>query len=84
MDRIESQSRKRLSLSRRRRTPMETPGIKILEHHSVSAEEMWIIREKEESLVPPDLRDNLTVPCILTGDAARVRRILLFAQAIRS
>ena len=83
MDRIESLSRKRPARSRGSVRPRETYAIKILEHHSVPAEEMWVIREKEESQVPPDLRDSLTVPCILTGDAAGVRRILLFARAIR-
>ena len=61
---------------------MEALGIRILEHPSVPAEDMWVIRKKEEPQVPPDLRGNLPVPCILTGDAARVRRILSFARAI--
>jgi hypothetical protein len=61
---------------------MESPGINIIEHASLPAEEVWLIHKKEAALVPPDLRDNLPVPCILTGDAARARRLLSLVRAI--
>ena len=78
MKRFNRLPKKGVARSRRK----ESLGIKILEHPSVPAEDMWVIRKKEEPQVPPDLRGNLPVPCILTGDAARVRRILSFARAI--
>jgi hypothetical protein len=61
---------------------MESLEINIIEHASLPAEEVWLIHKREAPLVPPDLRDNLPVPCILTGDAARAARLLSLVRAI--
>ena len=61
---------------------MEYLGINIIEHASVPAEEVWLIHKREAPQVPPDLRDNLPVPCILTGDAVRAGQLLSFVRAI--
>ena len=61
---------------------MELHRITIVQHPSVPAEDVWIIGEKEAPQVPPDLRGNLPIPCILTGDAEGARKLLSFVQAI--
>jgi len=40
------------------------------------------IHKKEAALVPPDLRDNLPVPCIPTANAARAGQLLSLVRAI--
>jgi hypothetical protein len=56
--------------------------ISIVQHPSVPAEDVWIIREKESPQEPSDLRDDLTVPFILTGDAEGARNLLSLVRAI--
>ena len=63
---------------------MEFLGINIVEHASVPVDEVWIIHKSEAPQVPADLRAKLTVPCILTGDATRARRLLSLVRAIDS
>lgn len=63
---------------------MEFPGINIVQHASVPEDEVWIIHENEAPQVPADLRGNLPVPCILTGDAMGARRLLSLVRAIVS
>ena len=50
---------------------MEYLGIRIVEHHSLCADEVWIIHKSDAPQVPLDLRGSLSVPFILTGDATR-------------
>jgi hypothetical protein len=61
---------------------MEYLGIRIVEHPSLCADEVWIIHKNDAPQVPSDLRGNLSVPCILTGDATRARQLLSFVRAI--
>jgi len=63
---------------------MEYLGINIVEHASVPLDEVWIIHKNEAPQVPADLRGNLPVPFILTGDATRARRLLSLVRAIDS
>lgn len=63
---------------------MEFLGFNIVEHAAVAADEVWIIHKNEAPQVPADLRGNLPVPCILTGDAARARHLLLLLRAVES
>lgn len=63
---------------------MEFLGITIVEHASVPVDEVWIIHKNEAPQVPADLRGNLPVPCILTGDATRARHLLSLVRAIDS
>ena len=61
---------------------MEFLGIRIVEHASLSPDDVWIIHEKEAPQVPLELRGILTVPYILTGDATQARQLLSLMQAI--
>jgi hypothetical protein len=61
---------------------MEYLGIRIVEHPSVCADEVWIIHKSDAPQVPSDLRGNLGVPYILTGDASGARRLLSLVRAI--
>ena len=61
---------------------MEFLGIRIVEHASLSPDEVWIIHEKEVLQVPLELRDSFTVPYILTGDATQARQLLSLIRAI--
>ncbi|MGH9904958.1 MAG: hypothetical protein ACRD8U_05150 [Pyrinomonadaceae bacterium] len=63
---------------------MEFLGINIVEHAQVPADEVWMIHKKEAPQVPAELRENLPVPCILTGDATRAQRLLSLMRAIDS
>ncbi len=63
---------------------MEFLGINIVEHASVSSDEVWIIHKDDATQVPADLRGSLPVPYILTGDATRARRLLSLVGAIDS
>ena len=61
---------------------MEYLGINIVQHPSLPADDVWIIYEKEAPQVPPDLREALTVPFVLTGDAERAKHLLSFFGVI--
>jgi len=61
---------------------MEYLGIRIVEHPSLCANEVWIISKSDAPQVPSDLRSNLSVPCILAGDATHARRLLSLVRAI--
>ena len=61
---------------------MEYLGIRIVEHASLCAEEVWLIHKSDAPQVPSDLRGSLDVPYILTGDASGARRLLSFVRAI--
>jgi len=61
---------------------MQSQQIDIIQHPSVPAEDVWIIREKEAPEVPQELRGHLSVPCILTGNAEQARNLLSFVRAI--
>jgi len=63
---------------------MEFLGINIVEHASLPADEVWIIHKNDAPQVPADLRGNLPVPCILTGDAIRARHLMSLVRAIDS
>jgi hypothetical protein len=63
---------------------MEFLRITIVEHSSVPVDEVWVIHKNEAPQVPEDLRGNLPVPYILTGDATRARHLLSFVSAIDS
>jgi hypothetical protein len=61
---------------------MEYLGIRIVEHQSVCADEVWIIHKSDAPQVPADLRENMSLPYILTGDAILARRLLSLVRAI--
>jgi len=61
---------------------MEYLGIRIVEHHSLCADEVWIIHKSDAPQVPLDLRGTLSLPYILTGDAQQARRLLSLVRAI--
>ncbi len=61
---------------------MKFSSMNIIEHPDFSADEAWIIFKKDAPQVPQDLRDKLSVPCILTGDVAMTKRTLTLLQAI--
>lgn len=61
---------------------MELLGINIIEHPAFSEDEAWIIHQKDAPQVPRELRDDLPIPCILTGNLALTKRTLNLLQAI--
>ena len=61
---------------------MKLFAMDIIEHPDLAADEAWIIRTKNAPQVPEDLRDKLSVPCILTGNRVLAERTLALLQAI--
>jgi hypothetical protein len=61
---------------------MEYLGIRIVEHPSLCADEVWLIHKSDAPQVPYDLRNNLNVPYILTGDTLLAQRLLSLVRAI--
>lgn len=61
---------------------MEYLGIRIVEHPTLCAEEVWIIHKSDAPQVPLDLRGNFSIPYILTGNASEAQRLLSLVRAI--
>ena len=61
---------------------MEYLGMTIVQHSSLSADDVWVIYEKEAPQVPEDLGGDLAVPFILTGDTERAMHLLAFVGLI--
>ena len=61
---------------------MELFGMNIIEHPDLAEDEAWIIFNTNSPQVPQDLRDTLSVPCIVTGNMAQTQRMLNLLQAI--
>ena len=55
-------------------------NIRVYEHDAVPAGEAWLVRQADSGEVPNELRDRISVPCILTRDAARLGRDLTLRQ----
>jgi len=63
-------------------TQMNLLTMNIIEHPDFAADETWIIYDQNSPQVPEDLRDKLSVPCILTGNRSLAERTLALLQAI--
>ena len=61
---------------------MKLFGIDVIEHPAIAADEAWIIRHQDAPQVPPDLRGQLHLPCILTGSAVRTKHTLALLEAV--
>ena len=61
---------------------MKLFAINIIEHPELAADEAWIVFDENAPQVPEDLRGELSVPCILTGNRSRAERTLALLQAI--
>ena len=61
---------------------MKLFAMNIIEHPDLAADEAWIVFDEQSPQVPEDLRDKLSVPCILTGKRAQAERTLALLQAI--
>lgn len=61
---------------------MELTRLEVIEHSDFSAEEAWIISRKDAAQVPDELRDTISFPCVLTGNAVLAKRHLALLQAI--
>lgn len=61
---------------------MKLSGINIIEHPAIAADEAWIIRHEDAPQVPPDLRGQLQLPCILTGSAILAKHTLALLEAV--
>ncbi len=61
---------------------MKLFAINIIEHPDFAVDEAWIIFDESAPQVPEDLRDKLSVPCILTGNRSLAERTLALLQAI--
>lgn len=62
---------------------MKLFAINIIEHPNLGADEAWIVFDEDAPQVPEDIRGELSVPCILTGNRAQAERTLALLQAIR-
>jgi hypothetical protein len=54
--------------------------LRVYEHPSIPDHEAWLVRRADSSEVPPDLRETIHAPCILTGDAVLLSQHLTFLQ----
>lgn len=54
--------------------------LRVYEHPAVPRYEAWLVRRADAAEVPPELRGRVTVPCIITGDAALLAEHLTFLQ----
>ena len=61
---------------------MKLFAMNIIEHPDFAADEAWIVFDENAPQVPENLRDELSVPCILTGSRAQAQRTLALLQAI--
>ena len=61
---------------------MKLFGINVIEHPAIGEDEAWIIRHPDAPQVPPDLRGQLHLPCILTGSAVRTKHTLALLEAV--
>ena len=61
---------------------MKLFAMNIIEHPDFAADDVWIIFDENSPTVPEDLRDELAVPCILTGNRTQAERTLALLQAI--
>lgn len=61
---------------------MELFGINVIEHPDMEEGQAWIVFKKDAPQVPQELRDKLSVPCILTSNLALTERMLTLLQAI--
>ena len=60
---------------------MKLFAMNIIEHPDFAADEAWIVFNEYAPQVPEDLRDTLSVPCILTRNQALAERRLALLQA---
>ena len=51
---------------------MEFIDIRVYEHAAVPRGEVLLVQQADSGAVPPDLREKIKVPCILTCNAARL------------
>ena len=60
---------------------MKVSHINIIEHPSMPRNEAQIICDPDSSQLPPDLRDSVSVPCIVTGDLSLTKSMLTLMMA---
>ena len=63
---------------------MQQLHINIIEHHTIPENEARVISDKNASLMPRDLRDKVSVPCILINnlELSPSKLTLIVAQAL--
>lgn len=61
---------------------MELFKMDIIEHSDIPAGEAWIILSKEAPQVPQDLKNNLPIPCIITGNLILTKNTLSLLRSI--
>ena len=61
---------------------MKLFSINIIEHPDMAADEAWVVFDEQAPQVPEDLRGELSVPCILTGNRRQTERLLALLQAV--
>lgn len=59
---------------------MKLLGLPVYEHSSIEQDESWVVRNKDSAQILQELKDKITVPCILTGDALLFRRKVINLQ----
>ena len=59
---------------------MKLFGLKVIEHKAVPEEEAWVIRNMEAQALPPELRDAIEVPCIVTGSMRLLKETVILMR----
>ncbi len=54
----------------------------IIKHPDLAANEAWIITDRDAPQVPNNIRSELPIPCILTGNTEQATRMLNLLRAI--
>ena len=54
----------------------------IIKHPDLAADEAWIITDRNAPQVPKNIKNNLPIPCILTGNTLHAERTLTLLRAI--
>ena len=66
---------------------MDFLELRVYEHPSVPQYEAWLVRRADAKEVPPELRGNIRVPCIITGNAVLLGEhltLLRLAEALEA
>ncbi len=56
--------------------------MRIIKHPDLAANDAWIITDRDAPQVPENLRSELPIPCILTGNTKQAKHTLNLLRAI--
>ncbi len=53
---------------------MKLFGLPVYAHHAIPEDEAWIVRDANAEELPAEVKGDVRVPCVLTGDVARLKQ----------